>query len=385
MSKSITITIKSGTSFSDIERLYDILENSGTSINLKLPLKLAYGGAFGIGSALIQLIGSWSRSPLLGSLISYSSPSGDIIFEHMLENPHGLIATYMSRKIIGKQKIDRTNLLRHAEKRVEAMHAGKLKNTIKGPGVFLACFAGAKKEFLLPFYKHPDTSGVRGTSDFLHLTEDILFSCDHKFKDSMPSDWLKNIAVLIRELFENTNDHATQDEKNRNFTWIYPNVRGLLARKTIIYSGERLDIFKDGASALAFSKLLTRSAKSSVPMIEITVFDFGPGIAKRYLSVQEPLRELIKIPVDEERKIVIDAFSLGSSTKKGNGVGVGLDSVVKSLGRLDAFIRLRTGRLCLWQDFSRGTQDIDLVHYFPKRQELACATGTTFSILIPVN
>ena len=385
MSKPTTLAIKKGTSFSEIEQFYDLLNISDTGVNLKIPIQLAYGGAFGIGSAIIQLIGSWSRSPFSASLASYSSVSGDSIFEQMLEHSHGLVAAYMSREIIGAQgnRIDRTNLLRYAANRVEAMHTGKLSETIKGPGVFLACFAGAQNEFLLPFYEHPDIKGVRGNSDFLHLTKDILSCCDHKFIDSMPSDWLNDIAVLIRELFENTNDHATNDEKNRKYTWTYPNVRGLLARKiTIGYKG-RLDIFKDGASALVFSKLKIQSDKPSVPMVELTVFDFGPGIAKRYLSIEEPVRELVQVPVEEERKIVMGAFSLNSSTKDGNGVGIGLDSVVKSLGRLNAFVRLRTGRLCLWQDFSRGTQQIELVDYFPNRPPLAYAAGTTFSILIP--
>ena len=37
-------------------------------------------------------------------------------------------------------------------------------------------------------------------------------------------------------------------------------------------------------------------------MIELTVFDFGPGIAKRFLSVMNPLRELVEIPIEEERR-----------------------------------------------------------------------------------
>jgi len=386
MSKFTTLAIKSGMSFSDIEQLYDIIENSDTSIDLKLPLKLAYGGTFGIGSALIQLIGSWSRSPYSSSLISYPSPSGDNIFKKILENPNGLIAAYMSHEIIGGQGkiIDRTKLLRHAEERVASMHAGKLDDTLKGPGVFLACFAGAKNEFLRPFYQHSSTSGVRGTSDFLHLTESIINSCDHKLKNSMSPYKLLNIAVLIRELFENTNDHATQDDKNREFTWAYPNVRGLLARKTTIDSKKgRLDIIKDLALAVTFTRMLTQSAKPLLPLVELTVFDFGPGIAKRYLSVEQPRRELEDVSYEEERVIVKKAFELRSSTKSGSGVGIGLDSVVKSLRKLNACVRLRTGRLCLWQDFGSDTQELNFVDYFPDRAQLAYATGTTFSIIIP--
>ena len=389
MSKATTLTIETRTSFSDIERLYSLLENSDTPLNLKLPLKLAYGGTFGIESALFQLIGSWARSSSSASLTSYPSPSGDNIFEKMLENPHGLIAAYMSREIIGSQGkiIDRENLLQHAKERVDSMHAGKLNDTLRGPGVFLACFAGASREFLRPFYQRPDTSGVRGTSDFSYLTGDILYSCDHKLLESMPQERLKNIAVLIRELFENTNDHAAQDENNRDFTWAYPNVRGLFARTTTLHRGKprSFTMFKDPASVMAFSKRFLQSTKSSLSMVELTVFDFGPGIAKRYLSIQKPLRELAKVPIGEERMIVKEAFSLGSSTKKGSGVGVGLDSVVKSLGKLNAVVRLRTGRLCLRQDFSRGTKELDLVDYFPQRAQLACAAGTTFSILIPLS
>ena len=67
----------------------------------------------------------------------------------MLENPHGLIAAYMSSEITGElgKILDKNTLLRHAENQVDAMYAGNLNDTLKGPGVFLACFAGAKKEW----------------------------------------------------------------------------------------------------------------------------------------------------------------------------------------------------------------------------------------------
>ena len=388
MGNSITLQIKTRTSFNDIERLYRDLENHDTSVNLKLPVKLAYGGIFGIESALIQFIGSWARSSSSPLLSSYPSSLGDSVFEKMLESPHGLIATYMSNGILGSngKRIDRENLLLHAKERVDSMQAGNLNSTLKGPGVFLACFAGANREFLRPLYQRPNTDGIRGGSDFLHLTKDILNSCTHKLKASVSEYQLENISVLIHELFENTNDHATQDKNNRNYTWAYPNVRGLLVRKTAIHTGQRMDMFKDLTSVVAFSKRFLQSNTKSLSMVEITVFDFGPGIAEKDLSNQTPSRELAKVPLEEERLIVKKAFTLGHSTKKGSGVGVGvgLDSVVKSLGKLNAFIRLRTGRLCLSQDFSTHNRDIDLVDYFPQQSELSCTAGTTFSILIPL-
>ena len=386
MGNSITLQIKPRTSFNDIERLYRDLENGDTSINLKLPVKLAYGGIFGIESALIQLIGSWARSPLSSLLTSYPSSSGDRLFEKILESPYGLVAAYMTDEILGGdgRKVDRDNLLQQAKARVASMYSGNLNGTLKGPGVFLACFAGANKEFLRPFYYRSNISGVRGGSDFLHLTKDILNSCNRKLRASMSEYKLNNISVLIHELIENTNDHATQDKNNRNYTWAYPNVRGLLARTTTIHTWERMDMFKDLTSVVAFSKRLLQTNSKSLSMIEITIFDFGPGIAQKYLSNQKPSRELAKISLEEERRIVKEAFTLGRSTKKGSGVGVGLDSVVKSLGKLNAFIRLRTGRLCLSQDFSTRNNNIDLVDYFPQQSELACTAGTTFSILIPL-
>ena len=384
MNKTTTLAIKSGTAFSDIEEFYGLLERNKTQINLKLPRKLAYGGTIGIGTAVNQLIGSWSRSPLSASLISYPSISGNN-FVKMLEYPHGLIAAYMSREIIGAQgaKIDRTELLKHATERIESMSSGDLNNTLKGPGVFLCCFAGARNEFLRSLYQQSNTSGIRSSSDFIHLTRKIINSCDETLSEKIQPLWLKDIAVLVRELFENTNDHAVQDENNRDFTWTYPNVRGLLARKTILSSSGRKDIFKDHRSAIAYSHLLLNSTEKHLPMIELTVFDFGPGIARRYLSVYDPQKKLEEIPVEKEREIVENAFKLNVSTKNGSGVGIGLDSVVKSLGKLNAYIRLRTGRLCLWQECNPKTKELKLENFYPKQPQLACATGTTYNILIP--
>ena len=176
MKKSPTLNIKSGTSFIDIEDYYNLLDNSDTPVNLKLPIKLAYGGAFGIGSALIQLIGSWARTSKSSSLTSYPSHLGNEIFEQMLEKPHGLIAAYMSPEIIGDEgkRIDKNNLLRSAENHVELMHTGKLNETLKGPGFSWRVLLGQKKNFYYRFIGTLTPVGARQFGFFTSNREHFI-------------------------------------------------------------------------------------------------------------------------------------------------------------------------------------------------------------------
>jgi hypothetical protein len=260
---------------------------------------------------------------------------------------------------------------------------------MNGRGAILTCFSGAKNEFLLPLYERSNFDGVRGIGDFENLTQRLIAVCDPSVLRNMPATFIQSLALLIRELFENTNDHASTDEFGRKYSWSYPNVRGILAKYISFSPHEKnvMESFDDVPHRLFFQKaMLNYSASKTIDFLELAVIDCGPGIAKRWLSHVRPHENIDDISIDEEEKLVKETFELGKTSKPINGTGVGLYTVIKSLVLLKALLRLRTGRLCLYQDFSGGAAStFEPRHWLNERKELARTVGTSYSILIPLS
>lgn len=394
------ISFPSNSTLIEIEDAYSTLQGDGAN-EIRIPTHLRHGGTFGIIAALIQFITFWARSNPDGALIPYSSGSGLAAFAELLRQPHGFVAGYMAPRLVDPKhvKVNRNEVLATALNVIEAMQQiDRLRETMNGRGVFLTCFAGAKNEYLLPFYERPEPQGLRGTRDFANLTQQIVSACAPELIRHASKESIEAIGLLLRELFENTNDHARTDELGREYDWKRPNVRGVLAKFISFGSYEEAaSAFRgDGSHTLFFNRAIlgkpvTRGtqlkAKTSETrnFLELSVFDGGPGIARRWLAHKQAGRDLESLSIQEEEALVRETFELGKTSKQGNGTGVGLDSVCKSMLELKALLRLRTGRLCLYQDFSHGTSSMfNPSHWLNDRKELAPTTGSVFSILIPL-
>ena len=133
-------------------------------------------------------------------------------------------------------------------------------------------------------------------------------------------------------------------------------------------------------------RTVTKSHQLSKAFLEITVFDTGPGLVRRWLSAQSQATNLANIKVEEEFEVVRSCFSEHVTTKSILGSGQGLPTVLETLKKLRAFLRLRTGRLCLVQDFSEPTSvDFSLKHWLAAKPLLPDTLGAVYSIVVPLN
>ena len=385
------ISFQSNLTLIEIEDTYSKLQ-SDVATDVRLPAHLKQGGNFGITAALVQFIAYWARNNPKGRLLPYASGSGVESYSELLHQPHGLIASYMAPHRADPKGIElgKNEVLAQAAPYIEAMQSRRFRETMNGRGALLTCFAGAKNEFLLPLYERPNTEdGMRGTDDFEKLTLQLIEACNPAMLRHTPETILQSLSLLLRELFENTNDHASTDELGRDYTWEYPNVRGVLAKYISFGPHEKdaISAFDDVPHRLFFQKaLLNYTASKTIDFLELTVIDSGPGIAKRWLAHVRPNERVEDISIDLEEELVREAFELGKTSKKINGTGIGLDTVIKSLVKLRALLRLRTGRLCLYQDFSgSSTLAFEPRHWLNDRKELPRTVGASFSILIPLS
>jgi hypothetical protein len=81
--------------------------------------------------------------------------------------------------------------------------------------------------------------------------------------------------------------------------------------------------------------------------MEINVFDNGPGLASKYLG--KPLSE---VSVKQEWEAVQACWGKWATTSDRQNKGLGLYRVAQTLTESRGFLRLRTGRLSLYRDFS---------------------------------
>ena len=389
------ISLRSDSSLIDIEGLYTKLQTSEAS-EIRLPIHLKHGGTFGITSAIVQLVSTWARNNPNGRLSPYGSNSGVESYIELLQQPHGLIACYMAPHLVDSKgtEFKKHEILVQATRYIEAMQSSKFRQTMKGRGATLTCFAGAKNEFLSPLYERNNLEGMRGVGDFEDLAKKLVEVCDPSALRNMPDTFTQSLGLLIRELFENTNDHATSNEYGRKYTWDFPNVRGILAKYISFApnskdatSNEAIASFADAPHRIFFQRAIINSKEDkTINFIELTVLDSGPGIAKRWLAHLNSNENIGNVSIEVEEKLVRETFELGKTSKLINGTGVGLDTVILCLNRLKSLLRLRTGRLCLYQDFSSGNnRSFEPIHWLRDKRELSRTEGTSFSILIPIS
>lgn len=391
------ISIKQAVSLLDIEDMYGMAPTPKGSV-IRVPSALRYGGTFGVPASLLQFLATWSRNQSNASLKLYPSTDTDSALQNLTQEPHGMAALYFAPNIVDSSEatVSTREGLVHAIPQIQAMQASNYQETMHGRGVFLGCFGGAKNEYLHPLYSRGRPDSLRGRDDFETLTSQIINACAPSARSALSIRNLSAISNLIYELFRNTDEHARTDEKGKAYA---RNMRGIMAKFISINprtAKEEANV-REAPHAMFMLRNLAnqklridengkqRSAPTKT-FLELTVFDTGPGLASRWLSKNGEQDSIDKLAIEEELHLVRTCFERHSTTKDSGTSGHGLDLVVNVLSDLSAFLRLRTGRVCLYQDFSSiNVKKFDPRHWEKNLPEMAHVAGATYSIIIPLS
>ena len=385
------ISFKQAVTLREIETSYD--EASHDPI-LRIPLALRYGGTVGVPAALMQYVATWSRRHMQPTLQLYGHLKSNPM-EAIAQEPHGLVSTYFTNsvQIPGRDApLSTREALSYGVARIQAMQESRFRETMRGRGVFLCCFGRAKNEYLIPFYSRAHPSSLRSRADFVSLTSRIISACAPSAEFKVTEQDNTAIGTLIYELFRNTEEHATVDEKGKPYQ---RNVRALMA-KFIAYDRNATNeqVVSDDP---VFSKYLAEKSAAHAAkapggnsplqrasFLELTVLDTGPGLVRRWISRDAP-PSLDELPLQTEVDIVKQCFALHTTTKSISASGLGLAYVLKTLSQLNAFLRLRTGRICLVQDFSdTPSGSFEPTHWLENQKKLSYTAGASYSIVIPL-
>lgn len=378
-----------------LERFLTEVHN-GSGQALKMPIALRWGGALGGAVHGLQVVGTWAQLEGANRTLSLPTEFSDQenTRERFASTLPGMAALYFSESIkCGERSFSRHKALEAVAPRVSAMQDGTFQDTLRGQGVALCCFAGARNEYLTPLYARSEPGGVRELSAFRVLLPRLISSVGVETAKTLSEGQLDYLAALTYQLFLNSEEHGAYSANGERLP---ESMRGVVLRLTSLQKVSELVKFAGDDSA--FRSYLSRLAivksprleedqqlpSGAMQVLEISVFDTGPGLALRWLSQHGAALSYEDFSLEDEQAAVETCFQKHATTKASQHFGLGLPVALAGMRKLGAFMTLRTGRLSLYQDFARR----DTEAFEPKarfaRKRISRVAGTAYTICFRV-
>ncbi len=354
-----SLFVGSKVTISSCEKMLADIEAKGEFLPLRLPLTAKYlmlGGE----SAYVQAIVTWAQKKGDRVLEVHSQKAGA---SSISENLFGLVAVLCSDQI----RDDNESAQAYADvarKRLQILQGADPADSFKGLEIEIICADHKGAEHPSSLYQKLGNGDfdIRDRPDMVSVARSILDLITGGNKlgyDAKGQPWSTSAAEpignMLYELFRNTIEHAKYDSKGNV---LRKSVRGVQARCISLTKQEYLKIAHDSPPLFRFIEgFSTRDAITQkgepfrthrIPIFELSIFDSGPGFACTITK-----KQLENLTLTEELTAVNACFA-SMSSKPHAGYGKGLPYVVELLGKLNGFLRLRTGRLSLFHDFSDG-------------------------------
>lgn len=389
------LRISRESSLDDLEDGFQAISDGEPLLQLPYSLKPS---AAGIEGGLIQLIITWARRAGQGATLRLHSDRHELPeVSNFLHSPFGLIGASLSRHVQNQtgKPLDRMALLNLGTEYVANMSEGPLEDLrqYSRTSVPLICFDyGTRYRRPIRLYQ-PDGKTVRDRGHFSNLAANSIASLlDNRQFDA--SSFASDAGGLLYEVFTNTDEHAVRDAQGRDYR---RSIRGILINYRYVEAASM--VASAGSSTPLkdyYTGWQTRYPGGQIAQfVELSAFDSGPGLARRWLARNRELVEAIPSGehLAEEYSAVAECLLKGRTTKGDDNSGNGLFRVMAAAKKIGGFIRIRTGNLSLVRAFDDTggalvADDLRLMDmhsgsYQPQR--MPWAEGTMISVLFPVN
>ncbi|MCF5199898.1 MULTISPECIES: ATP-binding protein [Pseudomonas syringae group] len=379
----------------NIYEIEDLYQSHGTDPNLRLPNSMSHGGGLGVDAALAQFIVTWARTCEKSVLHLYASAGDDAIAQitQLAQSAAGFFALIMCNEVHAQdhQVIDRRAALIAIRPLVDAMFEGELRYTASTRGarptvINLFSVNNAKREFIKPFYFDHALPKVQPKSWFSTLVETSSKLMNARGdQGALLKAGLPALGSVLWELISNADQHAVTDVDGVKYK------KALRGTSIKFNRMNRQDALEYSANEPELARFILKHFLKAemLDFLEISVIDSGPGLARRWLTAKEkrPVESLETLSLEAELEATLDCFKKHVTSKpQSPNSGMGLHNAVQALNKLEAFVRIRTGRLSLHQAF-QGSNEI--MEFAPSARYggrvLAAVEGTVFTICIPVN
>jgi hypothetical protein len=361
------------------------------------------GASFGGEAALIQLLFTWAKQHPRGRLwLKFAGSDEDLArsIDKYSNRAFGFVAMLMASEILTVDGQDCRKLAyKSCESRVDQLVASVensssgdqnmeavLSSAVFGHRTFLPCVDHSSKSNISPFY-HPNGS-FRQRSEFRRFANVLIERRTHHFVEEN-AETLSGLGSILYELMHNTNDWATTEADG---TTLRKSIRGILF--THLYL-PKSSIQKAAGNHAELSEYMhsveSRNPNETIHLAELSVFDAGPGLAGRWLALNENNDTDV---VTSEHEACVNCLGVHRTTSSDSYRGVGLFDVMQTLNRLSAMVRVRTGRIAMFRNFIANplaNSEIEAGPSLPLSKEhhgrpegLSQVAGTTFTIMFPL-
>ena len=379
------LSIQGSQSIAQVEaELCELHKSSPTELRLPVhPKDWQLGGENG----LIQLAITWARLNDEAHLFTHIADNEDpsVQLKKMARRIYGFVALMMASEILDRSGNRSVRLEANEQcKSVVEMMFRPVAEFALGERVFLISVDHSSRRTIPWLYSNDGV--VCDRMEFTSLVKELADRMSRLTNSApIPRNLYPRFAAILHELFKNTEEWARRDALGRPWR---RSVRGLTAQRHLGTSKEFSDIASESPAVNIYLESFTSGSGRRKPgFIEFSVFDSGIGLARQQLKeTWTPGTTL-----NDEFLACMKCLRKHSTSSNRMDKGLGLAEVMSTLGSLDAFLKIRTGRLSLYRDFRAEPfrSGDDRLFDFPScsdiPSELAAVFGTHFQILIPLS
>ena len=351
---------------------------------IQLPTKVS-ADALGAEVALTQTVATWMRNSPEGALRLYApaGEEGKPQLDRFVSSVYGFTAALMAAKILSNDGA--TDLTRDVYSRArlvsDRMWAGVATST-RGHRGLQICADHTSMWKLPSLYFH--NGEVREPLEFGDLARQMVErQAGTQYRATLSADFYRSVGSLLYELFRNTHEWARAKADGELYS---KSVRGLVF-KVHKMEGRVLErLVSDSPLQGYVYERAIFTAKRNIRCLEISVFDTGPGLADRWLG-----GSAAKVTLQQEYEACMHCLGKHRTTSRHENAGMGLYRVLRLLTPLEGFLRVRSGRLCLYRDFvksplSEGDMSEHLSDWSGRQSltERPTVSGCTYTMIIPL-
>jgi hypothetical protein len=346
------IKIPKELNIADIEKFYVDLEESGSEVDFVINKNINYRG-FGVFPSLLLVFFTWIRKKSGDFIVLIDQNDNDSIKEFS-SNFLGyslLLSAWKHKRIVGNNNVELKKSFRDytqiLHKKIDFLQ------DLPNDNVLIPLYDHYSKDKGLSHWFYDSDFKFIDSPEGLYTTVYRIFEELGKvFKTKIEknvSDILDDLQVIIWELIKNTHDHATKDELNE--VDLSPNIRGLYLK---IHRSSKEVFIENAKESTGLQSYYENTLKSGDNFIlEISVFDSGPGLAKRFLGREWKENLLIKEEVNIIKRCLVKGVS-SLEGMEGKIRGYGLNNVLKTLSKKQGFLKIRSGKAALYRDLARS-------------------------------
>ncbi|MHB8283510.1 MAG: class I SAM-dependent methyltransferase [Caulobacteraceae bacterium] len=369
------------------EELIALLDNERADETLTVPTKGRHLAA-GAEGAFVQALATWGNRAQPATLKTYASGAGDVQLERLVSRLYGLVSIILADAVQAKDGSDLTAEFRQlGTGRLDALQVADPRAESRGPQIEVLCADHLARSFPASLYD-VDEDGVASVKRLpafnTFVTRQVLgATIPAELRQALRPGTAQALGTALHELFRNTDEHGRGDDRGNVRR---KSVRGVHARRHAITPEALAELAASSKPLADFCERLmpARANNAQVQLIELAVFDSGPGLAASLTG--EPLGSL---GFDRELESTIACFGKSVSRKQSSSSGLGLPNIIDALRRQRGFLRLRTGRTALYCDLSIEPNTPfgvapALQHWFGGGGQVPYVVGSLFTLLFPL-